>query len=288
MTLRPDKPATANVFTQPVQDTGSTRFAFGGNWQRFLAVLTDERIRRAEESLQQMLGMSDLAGRSFLDIGCGSALFSLAARRMGANVYSFDFDPQSVACADVLRDRYYPNDGRWRTARGSVLDGEFMRSLGEFDIVYSWGVLHHTGEMWRAVANASERVAAGGLLFLAIYNDQGLASRLWTRVKHTYNRLPRPFRMAYLLAFGGAIEAGAAVTAFARLEPRRLIERWTSYESVRGMSRWHDVVDWVGGYPFEVATPEAVFDFCVHRGFTLIKLKTCLGRMGCNEFVFRR
>src|SRR4029079_6864356 len=159
----------------------------------------------------------------------------------------------------------------------SVLDQDFMRSLGEFDIVYSWGVLHHTGAMWQAGAHACQRVAAGGLLFLAIYNDQGAASQLWTRVKHTYNRLPTPLRQAYLLAFGGAIEAAAAVSAVARFEPRRLIERWTSYESVRGMSRWHDVVDWIGGYPFEVAQPDAVFRFCSARGLTLANLQNSGG-----------
>jgi 2-polyprenyl-6-hydroxyphenyl methylase/3-demethylubiquinone-9 3-methyltransferase len=163
-----------------------------------------------------------------------------------------------------------------------------MQSLGRFDVVYSWGVLHHTGLMWTAVDRAAHAVAAGGTLFIALYNDQGLQSVRWTRVKRTYNRLPRALRPAYLLAFGVALEAAALGLSIARLQPRRFVERWTKYENVRGMSRWHDVVDWVGGYPFEVATPEAVLDFCRARGFNLIRLKTCSGKMGCNEFVFQR
>jgi SAM-dependent methyltransferase len=223
-----------------------------------------------------------------LDIGCGSGLFSLAARRMGACVHSFDFDPLSVKCAEELRRAYAPLDTRWSVERGSVLDRAYIESLGTFDIVYSWGVLHHTGRMWPAIGNACDTVAPGGRLFIAIYNDQGPWSVFWTRVKRTYNRLPQLVRMPYLLGFATALEAGALCTAILRLDPRRFVDRWTRYQSTRGMSRWHDIVDWIGGYPFEVARPEAILDFCRSRGFDLERLRTCGGRMGCNEFVFRR
>ncbi len=81
---------------------GKQRFEFGANWNRFLAVLNDERIAQAEESLKRMLEVDNLQGKSFLDIGSGSGLFSLAARRLGARVYSFDYDPKSVACTREL------------------------------------------------------------------------------------------------------------------------------------------------------------------------------------------
>jgi hypothetical protein len=54
------------------------------------------------------------------------------------------------------------------------------------------------------------------------------------------------------------------------------------------MSRWHDLVDWVGGYPFEVAKPETVFEFFRGRGFELEWMLTCAGKPGCNQFVFRQ
>jgi 2-polyprenyl-6-hydroxyphenyl methylase/3-demethylubiquinone-9 3-methyltransferase len=155
------------------------RFEFGRNWARFLAVLDDERIARAEESLKQMLEVENLEGKSFLDIGCGSGLFSLAARRLGARVHSFDYDPQSVACATELRRRYFPDDERWTIEEGSALDSDYLRRLGAFDVVYSWGVLHHTGQMWQALDNAQLPVAAGGKLFIAIYNDTGTQSTRW-------------------------------------------------------------------------------------------------------------
>jgi 2-polyprenyl-3-methyl-5-hydroxy-6-metoxy-1,4-benzoquinol methylase len=264
------------------------RFEFGANWREFLDVLTPQRIARAEASLAEMLDAASLAGRRFLDIGCGSGLFSLAARRMGANVVSFDFDPLSVACAEELKRVHFPGDGNWQVLRGSVLDPELMRSFGTFDVVYSWGVLHHTGAMWQAIAAACDNVKPGGRLFIALYNDQGAKSVWWTRVKRTYNALPRWMRKPYMLAFGAALEAGAFAVSIARLRPRQFLDRWRRYDNVRGMSRWHDVVDWVGGYPFEVASPDAVLQFCRPRGFNLLHLKTCGGKMGCNEFVFER
>jgi 2-polyprenyl-3-methyl-5-hydroxy-6-metoxy-1,4-benzoquinol methylase len=265
------------------------RFEFGANWRRYLTVVTADRIAQAEASLAEMLETRSLCGTRFLDIGCGSGLFSLAARRMGAQVCSFDFDPASVACAEELKRAHFPgDDDGWRIRSGSVLDAAHVKSLGSFDIVYAWGVLHHTGSMWTAIDQACGAVAKGGRLFIAIYNDQGPQSVWWRRVKKTYNALPRTLRPVYMLIFGVALEAAALGVSISRLQPRRFVERWTHYESVRGMSRWHDVVDWVGGYPFEVATPEAVLDFCRARGFNLIRLRTCGGKMGCNEFVFQR
>jgi 2-polyprenyl-3-methyl-5-hydroxy-6-metoxy-1,4-benzoquinol methylase len=268
--------------------TESDRFAFGANWRAFLTVINHDRIAEAQRSLADMLGRADLTGLRFLDIGCGSGLFSLAARRMGARVHSFDFDPLSVRCAEELRRLYAPDENMWSIERGSVLDRQYLTALGTFDIVYSWGVLHHTGEMWPAIDAAGGAVAPDGRLFIAIYNDQGPWSVFWTRVKRTYNRLPGVLRAPYLLGFAAMLEVGALGSALLRFDPRRFLTRWTRYQSVRGMSRWHDIVDWIGGYPFEVARPEQILEFCRARGFDLIRLRTCGGRMGCNEFVFHR
>ena len=259
-------------------------FDFGRNWRRFLADLNDDRIRRAEQSLRDLLDVRDLAGRAFLDVGSGSGLFSLAARRLGARVRSFDVDPQSVACTAELKARYFADDAQWIVERGSALDESYLRGLGTFDAVYSWGVLHHTGDLWRAVGNVTALVAPGGRLVLAVYNDQGRPSARWRRIKRLYNRLPRGLRF---LVLGPAFLRLWGPTTLRDLLRGRPGRTWRRYaETSRGMSPWRDVVDWVGGYPFEVARPEEVFDFCHRRGFALTALKTCGGGRGCNEFVF--
>lgn len=258
------------------------RFEFGKNWAKFLRELDETRITQAVDSLRGMLEAEDLNGRSFLDIGCGSGLFSLAARRLGATVFSFDFDAESVACAQEIQRRYSPQDKLWTIASGSALDDAYIKGLGQFDVVYSWGVLHHTGAMWHALENAVVPCKPGGLLFIAIYNDQGDVSRIWTAIKRLYNALPRPGR--FVMVLGGAVyfRLGHAIKRTARFQ-----NPFAKREPGRGMSWYRDVVDWVGGYPFEVARPEQIFDFFRARGFSLIRLKTTRAH-GCNEFVFRR
>jgi 2-polyprenyl-6-hydroxyphenyl methylase/3-demethylubiquinone-9 3-methyltransferase len=264
------------------------RFEFGRNWQHFLAHLNESRIKEAEESLKRMLELPSLQDMSFLDIGSGSGLFSLAARRLGARVHSFDYDPASVACARELKRRYYDNDSAWMIEEGSVLNAEYVRSLGKFDVVYSWGVLHHTGAMWKALDNAQIAVARGGRLFIAIYNDTGSQSVRWRSIKRTYNRLPRYLRVPFALATVAPGEAKAAFRALLRLRPQEYVHSWTRYDKSRGMSHWHDIIDWVGGYPYEVAAPEEIFDFYRARGFDLTKMKCGGVGLGCNEYVFIR
>jgi 2-polyprenyl-6-hydroxyphenyl methylase/3-demethylubiquinone-9 3-methyltransferase len=262
------------------------RFAFGKNWLQFLQVLTEERIAEAERSLIEALEVNDLNGKSFLDIGCGSGLFSLAARRLGSRVCSLDYDPQSVACAVGLKRRYYPHDPDWIIAEASVLDEPYLRSLGTFDVVYSWGVLHHTGALWQALKNCTLPVTKGGQLYIAIYNFQLLWTAPNTVMKRTYVRAPLLGK--YLILAGFAVTQLMKGVAKDLLFRRNPLARYRRNKRERGMSVWYDWVDWVGGYPFEAAKPEEIFHFVKKEGFTLEKLKTCGGGPGCNEFVFRK
>ena len=260
------------------------RFGFGSNWRDFLSVLDEDRVQEAESSLVHTLARSHLDGLRFCDVGCGSGLFSLAARRLGATVHSFDFDPGSVACTTELKRRFFPDDPRWTVERGDVLDDRYLASLGTFDVVYAWGVLHHTGDMWRAMESISGAVRDGGVLWLAIYNDQGWRSSLWRRVKQLYNVLPARLRLMVVLP---ALVRLWGPTTIRDLVRRRPFESWHTYRSQRGMSAWHDVVDWIGGYPFEVARPTAVTAFYRRLGFRGDVTVRRAG-LGCNEFVFRR
>lgn len=256
------------------------RFTFGKNWQRFLRIITDERIKAAEGSLCRMLQVDDLAGKSFLDVGSGSGLFSLAARRLGARVRSFDYDPAAVRCTRELRMRYSPEDADWLVEEGSVLDEHYVSTLNAhsaYDVVYSWGVLHHTGAVWDALALVGTLVRPGGLLYIAIYNDQREITRYWKWVKRRYNR-SLVERMAIIMLHAPYL---LGVPWLLNAITRRK-------KQDRGMSGWTNMLDWLGGYPFEAARPEEIVDFYLPKGFVLRKMKTCGGRQGCNEFVFMK
>jgi 2-polyprenyl-6-hydroxyphenyl methylase/3-demethylubiquinone-9 3-methyltransferase len=253
------------------------RYEFGRNWQGFLSSVNEDRVGEAVTSLRAMLKMNDLRDNTFLDVGSGSGLFSLAARRLGAQVFSFDYDPLSVSCTESIKRSFSPGDPYWRIERGSILDDDYVSKLGTFDVVYSWGVLHHTGDMWKAMEAVAGLVNAEGRLFIAIYNDQGCISKYWSAVKQLYNKgvafkyLMTAVHFPYLFLGRFALRA---FTGRLNLE--------------RGMSLWYDMHDWLGGYPFEVATPDEILGFYSKRGFSPVMLVTCHNRHGCNEFVFER
>lgn len=271
-----------NKYQQEI-DNGD-RFAFGKNWWRYLRVVNEDRIRDAETSLQTMLDCERLDGFLFLDVGSGSGLFSLAACRLGAEVRSFDYDAESVATTLEIRRRFANDDPAWIVEQGSVLDTAYLQQLGQYDIVYSWGVLHHTGAMWQALENIIPLVKPGGRLFIAIYNDQGHRSIFWRAVKRTYcsGRVGQWFMTLTLFPTFICVNLLRDIRSWSNP-----FHRYATYDSGRGMSLVRDWIDWFGGYPYEVATPEAIIEFYRDKGFEpnkVVRRET----LGCNEFVFHR
>lgn len=283
--MRPDSPSGGA--------SDSIAYDFGTNWRRFVdAYLDQDRVDRARRSLSDFLGLESLRGKSFLDIGCGSGLFSLAAHDLGAKrIVSVDVNPGSIACCQELR-RSRGDSECWSVTQGSVLDEALMGDLGLFDIVYSWGVLHHTGRMWDAIEIAAKRVAPGGYFFIAIYNKAdsiGLHSdgrpgtwRLWQLEKRIYVSLP---------SFGkrmvDALCAVGMVLGYL-LRGRNPIREIRGHRSLRGMSWMVDLRDWLGGYPYEAASVAEIFHFVrTHLDAELINL-TSVNSLVNNEFLFRR
>lgn len=256
--------------------SSETRFGFGQNWRKYLKRLTPSRITKAKTSLQNMLGKESLKKHSFIDIGSGSGLFSLAAWQLGATVHSFDFDQDSVECTMKLRLDFNAPKNEWGIERASILDEDLVKRLGRYDIVYSWGVLHHTGNMQLACQQAAKLCNPGGLLFIAIYNSQGVISHYWWVVKWIYNTgligkyLMTLLHIPYLFILRFVFRA---ITGRLHIE--------------RGMSIWFDMHDWLGGMPFEVASAEKIEATFSEIGYTLVKKSLVGSKHGCNEFVFK-
>jgi len=261
---------------------GKITFSFGKNWQDFLKSIDKKRIRSAELSLTEFLNLKNLKGKSFLDIGCGSGLFSYVAFRLGAkNIVSFDLDPFSVECCKYLHQKA-GNPINWITCEGSILDNSFLSKLGKFDIVYSFGVLHHTGKMWEAIRNSANLVNKGGYFYLVIYN-KGKSSKFWLKVKKFYNFLP--------LIGKSIVEFLYMFIYFVvnLLQFKNPLAKIKDYKSTRGMNWKTDIIDWLGGYPYEFATVEEVFKFIKKNfpDFNLINIKTARNSGG-NWYLFQR
>lgn len=257
------------------------RFEFGKNWKAFLTTLNNERIDVAVQSLKDMLEVESLEGKTFLDIGSGSGLFSLAAKKLGAKVHSLDFDPNSVACTTELKSRFFKDDINWTIEEASALDTEHITSLGQFDVVYSWGVLHHTGNMYLALDNADIPVKKGGLLFIAIYNDEGKKSKIWTKIKETYcsGTFGRLFILSIFLPYyllRGIVED--------LIRFKNPYKRYKNYKQERGMQKMYDWYDWLGGLPFEVAAVEKLFLLYRDKGYVLQNFSAS----GMNQLVFQK
>ncbi|HAZ28772.1 MAG TPA: class I SAM-dependent methyltransferase [Candidatus Magasanikbacteria bacterium] len=265
--------------------TDKITFSFGKNWEHFLKTLTDEKISIAASSIKNFMGVDHFQDKRVLDIGCGSGIFSYVMFQMRAKeIVSFDVDPFSVKCGEYMKQKA-GNPSNWTVCHGSVLDKTFLSPLGTFDLVYSWGVLHHTGNMWQAIENAAHLVNEGGFFYIALYNNIGgvLGSRFWLGVKKFYNK--HPFFGKYV------IEPGYIVLCFL-LNFFRLgtyIKQIMTYKKKRGMSWRRDVTDWLGGYPYEYANVEEVFTFMRSHfpDFQLVNIKSASG-LANNWFLFQR
>jgi SAM-dependent methyltransferase len=262
-----------------------SHFEFGKNWASYAKLITDAEINVATLELQRLMG-GRLDGKRFLDIGCGSGLHSLAALRLGAaEVVSIDIDPDSVETTQRVLRCHAPEES-WRVMKLSVFDMD-RKELGEFDVVYSWGVLHHTGDLRRALALAASMVRSGGRFALALYRRTPFCW-FWKLEKRWYAhgspRSQKAARTAYLILFRLAFW----------LRFRSYKRYVAEYRGRRGMDFLHDIHDWMGGWPYESISPRQVDRLMLAHG---LKVARSFARpwfvveifgAGCNEYLYSK
>ena len=260
------------------QNEEKITFSFGANWQDYLRTVAEASIQSARTDIEKWLGTTSMTGETVLDIGCGSGVHSLVFCRMGARrILSMDVDPLAVEATRTLRRRE-GEPRNWEIIEGSILDEALSSGLGVFDTVYAWGVLHHTGALWEALENACRLVAPGGRLWLALYAE-GPNYERDLRIKKEYNASS---------GFGKKIMVYHRIgqLMWRRLRGRQNPLRWNQKKE-RGMNVYHDIIDWLGGLPYEVAHPERVTQFLCERGFVRHRIE--LFPEGCNHiYLFAR
>lgn len=262
-------------------------FSFGQNWSEFLDKITDEKIEMAKKSITDFLGVENLKGKTFIDVGTGSGLFSLSAILLGAEkVVSVDADEYSVECAKVLRKKYNISEDKWNTHIASALDTEKMKTFGTYDVVYSWGVLHHTGDMNKALENVTHLVNDDGMLYIAIYNNfQGfpIKSPQWRVIKKFYSNGGKVRKKIMEYIYYTYFFVGSLIY---RKNPMKTIKNYDKI-GLRGMDFYSDAKDWLGGYPYEYASVKYICDFYEKFDYKLINCTENKGN-GCSEFLFQK
>jgi len=262
--------------------TDQTRYEFGKNWTRFVKENANrERTEIAKKHLLAFIKRDDLKGLDFLDIGCGSGIHSLGAYEAGTGkLHSFDYDADSVHATNLIRGQA-GQPGNWTVERGDILSDEYVASLGKWNFVYSWGVLHHTGDVWRAIDNAAKTVADGGLFYIALYSeDVQTDPDFWLRIKQEYNKASpaRRRRMEWWYVWVYVMKRN----------PLRLpyvFWRIARHQLTRGMSFFADIRDWLGGWPMQFTRDAEVIKFLEDRGFVQTNIKT---GEACTEFLFSK
>jgi len=258
-------------------------FDFGSNWKRYSRqALTVQRVEAARQAFADLTQGIELKARTFLDVGFGQGLTSLCASSAGAKVHCLDVNP---GCAEALAltSRFFPTSAsdKLTLITDSILSETVVTDLleisdGGYDVVHSWGVLHHTGNLARAYANCAVLVRPGGYLIVAIYNRHW-SSPLWKQIKRLYCLLPSMGRKVLVVMFIPVIYLA-----------KFLVTGKNPFEKERGMDFFFDVVDWVGGYPYEYASIQDVVNLAARNNLELIRVGPAGVPTGCNEFVFVR
>jgi 2-polyprenyl-6-hydroxyphenyl methylase/3-demethylubiquinone-9 3-methyltransferase len=252
-------------------------FSFGENWKDYLKTVSSHEINEAVRDIKEWLGENTVGGRSVIDIGSGSGIHSLAFHLLGAaRVHSMDLDPNSIEATSTLWEKF-EKPANWSIEHASVLDEDLMGRLGKFDIVYAWGVLHHTGQMWKALNNAVLLLKPGGYMWISLYT-KGPRYPIDLDRKRRYNDASN---------FGKRMMINRVIIYKMLRRAKRFKNPfgWNGKGS-RGMNVYHDIVDWLGGLPYEVASIEEVTSFAHQHGLAVERVLP-IGEGGCSIYLLK-
>lgn len=260
------------------------RFEFGRNWRLFVERhYSQEAVNASKSRILDFLKRRDLNGLHVIDVGCGSGIHSMAMFQAGAaSIHSFDYDPTSVEATRIVRSKV-GSPSNWTVEQGSVLDESFMRTLPGYDLVYSWGVLHHTGDVWKAIDLATEHVRPGGLFYIALYSadmQKDPTPEFWLEVKRTYVSSGWLRRRCMEIWYVWRFMLRRRVP-----RPTAVAKRLSDHRKDRGMHLITDIRDWLGGWPMEFVWDADAVRFCEQHGLVLKEMST--GKAN-TEFLFER
>jgi 2-polyprenyl-3-methyl-5-hydroxy-6-metoxy-1,4-benzoquinol methylase len=261
------------------------QFDFGENWVEFSEnALTWDRAMSAVNDFSALFRGIAIESKTFLDIGCGQGLSLLSAEALGARVVGCDINSKCIAM--VRRNRKYFNamdKNKVTLVTGSILEDDVVQKLRQsvagsvgYDIVHAWGVLHHTGDMRRALINSISLVKPGGHLVVAIYNRHW-SNPAWKCIKALYCVSPVVIQKSIVCFF-----------YFLLIFAKMLVTGENPLEKQRGMDFYHDVVDWVGGYPYEYAGKNEIDQIGRDHGLELLRFIPAKVPTGCNEYIFQK
>ena len=264
------------------------KFKFGENWLKFNKLINYKKILQATKSLKKY--NIKFKKKSFLDVGCGSGLFSLAASTMGCNkIYSIDVDNSSIKSTQIVRNNFKKKSLNWKVEKVSLIGDNFKKKCFNYDIIYCWGVAHHTGNMFKAFKNLSDVAKLNSYLIIAIYNDEGLKSKIWWLIKFIYNFVPQGLKKLYAFFIMSIIRKLYVIIRL--LFTLKFNELYSFLKKktkrTRGMNKEIDIMDWVGGYPYEYIKFNDLKKYFIAKGFKVIKSHQCKGP-GNHEIVFKR